>query len=102
MMRKAAKDGNASPGSLALLEDRVALRQGNRQIYGSQIGRNAETGAFYVLPLADPKNVDDRRASVGLQSLQDYVAGFDIAWDAEAYIKQLPEIEEQQQKRLTQ
>jgi hypothetical protein len=38
MMREAVKKGNANPSSLALLEDRVALRQGKKQIYGSQIG----------------------------------------------------------------
>ena len=97
MMRLAAKEGKANPGSLALLEDRVALRQGERQIYGSQIGRYPESGEFYILPLDDPENVDERRARVGLQSLQDYVAGFKIVWDAEAYIKRLPEIEALQQ-----
>lgn len=35
MMREAVKIGNARASSLALLEDRVALRQGKRQIYGS-------------------------------------------------------------------
>ena len=37
MMRDAVNKGNARAASLALLEDRVALRQGGKQIYGSQI-----------------------------------------------------------------
>ncbi len=53
MMREAVKEGNASADSLALLEDRVALRQGKRQIYGSQIGRDPETGEYYVSPLIE-------------------------------------------------
>ena len=74
MMREAVKRGDAHAANLALLEDRVALRQGKRQIYGSQIGRNEETGEHYVLPLEDPLNVDKRRAEVGLPPLREDVA----------------------------
>ncbi len=85
MMREAVKAGNARPSSLALLEDRVALRQGNRQIYGSQIGRDQETGEFYVSPLVDPENVDKRRAEVGLGPIADYVGHWDMTWDLEKH-----------------
>ncbi|MDT0295052.1 hypothetical protein RLT85_10430 [Mesonia ostreae] len=74
MMRDAVDEGNARASSLALLEDRVALRKGEKQIYGSQIGRDPETGEFYVSPLIDPENVDKRRAKVGLGSIADYVS----------------------------
>jgi len=93
MMREAVTKGNADPSDLALLEDRVALRQGKRQIYGSQIGRDQETGEYYILPLQDPENVDKRRASVGLQPLQDYVSNWNIVFDAEKYKKELPALE---------
>jgi hypothetical protein len=93
MMREAVAKGNARPSSLALLEDRVALRQGKKQIYGSQIGRNQETGEFYVSPLQDPDNVDKRRAEVGLLTLQEYVSYWNIVWDVEKYKKELPELE---------
>ncbi len=93
MMRDAVSKGNAYPGSLALLEDRVALGQGKRQIYGSQIGRDMETGQFYVSPLDDPENVDKRRMEVGLGPLAEYVSRWEISWDATAYKQQLPELE---------
>jgi len=64
MMREAVKNGNARASSFALLEDRVALKKGGKQIYGSQIGRDQETGEYYILPLIDPDNVDSRRAEV--------------------------------------
>lgn len=98
MMRKAVSEGNARPSNLALLEDRVALRQDRRQIYGSQIGRNPESGEFYVLPLQDPDNVDKRRAEVGLGTLQDYVSNWKINWDVEKYKKELPKIEKVRNK----
>ncbi|WP_225037348.1 DUF6624 domain-containing protein [Winogradskyella sp. SM1960] len=85
MMRDAVKKGNAQSRNLALLEDRVALRKGKRQIYGSQIGRNQETGEFYVLPIDDPENVDKRREEVGLDLLSDYVSDYDIIWNVKKH-----------------
>jgi hypothetical protein len=93
MMRAAVKKGNANSGNLALLEDRIALREGRKQIYGSQIGTHPETKTQYVLPLEDPDNVDKRRAEVGLEPLADYVKFWNIIWDLEKYKKELPEIE---------
>jgi hypothetical protein len=96
MMRDAVKKGNAKASSLALLEDRVALRQSKRQIYGSQVSWNIITNEYYVLPLNDPDNVDKRRAEVGLQSLSDYLSNFNLKWDVEQYKKDLPSIEARQ------
>ncbi|MBP6390976.1 MAG: hypothetical protein KA175_10340 [Flavobacteriales bacterium] len=93
MMRDAVKKGNATASSLALLEDRVALEQGRRQIYGSQIGRDKETDTFYVSPLEDPDHVDERRKEVGLEPIADYVSRWGFTWDAEAYKKELPLLE---------
>jgi tetratricopeptide (TPR) repeat protein len=93
MMREAVKNNNASSSALALLEDRVALGEGKKQIYGSQIGYDNETNTEYVLPLEDPDNVDKRRATVGLGPLADYVKRWNIIWNVEEYKKQLPEIE---------
>jgi hypothetical protein len=93
MMRDAVKKRHASANELALLEDRVSLRQGKKQVYGSQIYRNEKTNKYYVAPLDDPDNVDKRREKVGLGPMADYVAGWDIIWNLEEYKKQLPEIE---------
>ena len=87
MMREAVKKGKASGSSLALLEDRVALGQGKKQIYGSQIGMDQTTNKHYVRPLEDPDNVDERRAAVGLDSLANYVTRWQIKWDVEQYKK---------------
>ena len=93
MMREAVKNGKAQGSSLALLEDRVALGLGKRQIYGSQIGRNPVTLAYFVSPLEDPDNVDQRRAEVGLGPLADYVSRWQIKWDVEQYKNDLPDLE---------
>jgi len=93
MMREAVKAGNASASSLALLEDRVALRQGNRQIYGSQIGRDPETGAYYVSPLMEPEKVNERRAEVGLGTIEAYIQNWEMTWDLEKHKAQTKKIE---------
>ena len=93
IMREAVKNGKAKGSSLALLEDRVALRKGKKQIYGSQIGRDNDTKLYYVSPLEDPDNVDKRRAKVGLEPLADYVNYWQIKWDVEQYKKDLLTIE---------
>lgn len=93
LMREAVKKGKATGDCLALLEDRVALRQGKKQIYGSQIVRDMNTNLYYVSPLEDPDNVDKRRAAVGLSPLAEYVSQWQIKWDVEQYKNDLPKIE---------
>ena len=94
ILREAVKNGDARAADLALLEDRVALKQGKRQIYGSQIGINQETGEYFLSPLMDPDNVNKRRAEVGLEPIEDYISNWNLTWDAATYKKQLAELEE--------
>lgn len=93
MMKEAVAKGNANAGSLALLIDRIEIKEGRKQIYGSQIGINPNTDAEYVLPLIDPDNVDARRKEVGLGPMSEYVRNWNLVWEVEKYKKELPEIE---------
>lgn len=98
MMREAVRNNNARAADLALLEDRIEIRNGRKQVYGSQIGRFKDTQINFVSALIDPDNVDKRRASVGLSTLAEYVSYWDLKWDVEQYKKDLPKIEATQQK----
>ena len=93
IMKQAVKDGKLAGRHLALLEDRVALKQGKKQIYGSQIGNNIKMKFDYVRPLEDPDNVDKRRESVGLEPFSDYLKYWNLKWDVNQYKKDLPIIE---------
>jgi hypothetical protein len=84
LMKQAVKNGKANAASLALLEDRVLIGQGKKQIYGSQIGED-DSGKYYVLPLEDPDNVDKRRLEVGLNPLAEYAIYWQIKWDVNEY-----------------
>lgn len=92
MMREAVRAKKAQPAQLALLEDRVALGEGRKQIYGSQIG-TSPAGKSYVLPLTDPDHVDQRRAQVGLEPLAQYVGHWKLKWNAADYKRKLPQYE---------
>ena len=93
LMQKAVQQGDLKSSHLALLEDRIAMRKGKRQIYGSQVLRDKDKGTRYFYPIIDPDNVDKRRMEVGLDSIQDYAKLFNISWDLDLYKKQLPEVE---------
>lgn len=93
VIREAVKLGNASGSHLALLEDRVAVGLGKEQVYGSQLGMDNETGKFFLHPIVDPENVDERRKTVGLGTLQEYVSYWGMTWDLEKHLKRIKEIE---------
>jgi hypothetical protein len=100
MMRNAVKEGKTELSWLVLLEDRVALREGRKQIYGSHVFGNKETKKNYVAPLDDPDNVDKRRSEVGLEPMANYLKKWNIIWNVEEYKKQLPEIEKLYTKEI--
>ena len=73
---KEAYKADKLPGQFyALLLDRVLVREGKPQVYGTQAkGADQWKGHEPVLePIEDEANVDKRRAEVGLPPLADYV-----------------------------
>lgn len=88
LMREAVDSGKAYPNDLALLEDRVAIGQGKKQIYGSQISFNSKTGKHFVSPIIEPEKVNERRAKVGLAPIEDYLKHWEIKWDLEEHQKE--------------
>ncbi|MEO0404499.1 MAG: DUF6624 domain-containing protein [Bacteroidota bacterium] len=65
--------GNAIPSNYGLLVDRVNLNTGKKQVYGTQVRYNKTTGQAYPKPLRDSTTVNERRASIGLESIQEYL-----------------------------
>ena len=65
--------GNAKPSNYGLLVDRVKLNSGEAQIYGTQVTYNMNIGQAYPKKLADSINVNERRKSIGLEPLEDYL-----------------------------
>jgi hypothetical protein len=80
LMREAVQKGKAMPRHLALLEDRVLVRQGKKQLYGSQVKRNTDTQKMEFYPIEDEPNVNKRRALMGLGPLEAYARYFGIEY----------------------
>ncbi len=91
MIQKAVANNNLPKRQFATFYDRLVLRRGEKQVYGTQLAM--DNGKPYVLPLKDPKNADKRRAEMGLNTMQENLNRWNIIWDIEKYIKNLPAYE---------
>lgn len=76
-MRKCAKlladavsEGQANPQSLAYLTDRIAGFEGKEQRYGTQFEWDAQ-GEMSPMPFDDRDKVNQRRRSIGLNTLEE-------------------------------
>ena len=72
--------GLLSSSNMAMMEDRMLMNNGFPQIYGSQIIHNS------VYEMIDPINVNKRRASVGLNTIEENVRRFGFEFDINDYI----------------
>ena len=79
LLQKSVEVGESMPSNLALMQDRILMRQGKKQIYGSQLILNA-SGEQVFYPIEDEKNVNVRRAKIGMQSLEEYAKLFGIEY----------------------
>lgn len=74
LMRVEVQRKNASPRNYAYLTDRVAENAGQPQEYGTQVKfEGPGIGKAAPRSLRDPKNVNKRRAAVGLETLEEYL-----------------------------
>jgi uncharacterized protein DUF6624 len=72
LLTAAVEGGEAAAADQAYLTDRVLLAEGKPQEYGTQA--IARDGRFEPRNLRDPEHVDQRRASMGLGPLAEYLA----------------------------
>jgi hypothetical protein len=74
-LRPKVATGDMQGSHFAYLVDRVALNHGSQQEYGTQ-GSCMPDGAWSPTDLRAPETVEDRRRSVGLNSLTEYASMF--------------------------
>jgi hypothetical protein len=60
----------------AYLKDRVLLRENKKQFYGTQVSIDAVTKIPIILPTEDELNLNDRRKSIGLPPIEEYLQRF--------------------------
>lgn len=84
LIRTAAKKGDITKTSLALMEDRNLMQKGSEQIYGTQIkGKANKKGEwiYFIWPIKDIDSVDIWRKEAGFkQSLKEYLKEMDIGF----------------------
>lgn len=73
LLKDAISKGEATAAHAAYLEDRVLMREGKKQIYGTQLHRSEGMESMELWPIEDEENVDTRRARVGLGPLAEYL-----------------------------
>jgi len=84
LLLQSAQKGDLELSQMALMEDRLLMREGKPQKYGSQIQAGCKT-KWELYPLENPETVDKRRAKIGLEPLEEYVKQYGIEFN----IKQL-------------
>lgn len=80
ILKKAVDENKAKGSQFALLTDRVLMRQGKKQRYGSQIKTDSLTGNLYVYPIEDLPGLAERREQMGMMPMKEYVAYFGLEW----------------------
>ncbi|MBX7108515.1 MAG: hypothetical protein K1X61_07710 [Chitinophagales bacterium] len=78
MLMQSVADDESRSVDLAYLQDRVLMRENKKQIYGSQLVPDKETGGWKFYPIEDEKNVNIRRAKIGLEPMEEYAKNFGI------------------------
>ncbi len=64
--------GNSSSLDYAYLVDRVNVNTKRFQVYGTQMELNKDSTSYEPKPLIDKDNVNERRKSVGLSTIEEY------------------------------
>ena len=82
LLEKHAAHGLLEKGELAMMEDRILIDDRKPQIYGSQICRNRSTREWELCQPVDLKNINVRRAEVGLEPLEVYLENWGIVLDS--------------------
>ncbi len=69
VMKEAVKNGRADKMQLAMLEDRILMNQGKKQLYGTQYRLNEISKQMELWEIEDPINLNKRREAVGLSPM---------------------------------
>lgn len=83
LLKAACEQGEADWPGYALMYDRIEMREGRPQLYGSQIRFNKDTQQYEPHEILDPEYVNKRRSEVGLGPIEEYLSRWDIKWAVE-------------------
>ena len=76
-MEAAVEKGDIEKSTFALYQDRLLMYHGFSQIYGSQISNDE------LYKLENPESVNERRAAIGLEPIEEYLKHFELDFQTE-------------------
>jgi len=71
-LKKSVEQGESEGWYLAFLEDRILMRNGKKQKYGTQAKFDKTTGKNQIYPIGNPESVNERRKKIGLEPIEEY------------------------------
>lgn len=80
LFKEAVKKGDLRMSTLALMIDRIEVRKGRPQIYGTQVGEDQKTGKLMFDPIIDEKRINKRRELIGLSPIESYAQIFNFEY----------------------
>lgn len=80
LLEDAVNKDELDKGSFALLVDRIRVRKGQKQLYGSQLSDKDGDGIFEFDPIEDEVNVNERRKRMGLGTIEEYAKLFGVEY----------------------
>lgn len=72
LLKTSVEAGESKGHYLAFLEDRILMRQGKKQHYGTQSLWNKDLQKNIIYPIDKPDKVNKLRKEVGLETIEDY------------------------------
>ena len=81
LLEQSAKNGDLKATQIAMMIDKTLLKDGEPQIYGTQVQNNGSE--WVLLKLDKPETVNKRRAEMGFEPLQEYLNRWDIEFNVE-------------------
>lgn len=70
-IEESRRRGDLDGGAVAMLTDRLEVRAGRPQVYGTQL--SLKDGRWVLDPIADSAGVDERRRRMGMMPLAEYL-----------------------------
>jgi len=72
-MKEQVDKKNANASEYALLVDMTRQFKKLPQLYGTQVQVNKDSTSYEPKPVADPDKLNERRKSIGLSSIEEYI-----------------------------
>ncbi|MCF6300713.1 MAG: DUF2891 domain-containing protein [Proteobacteria bacterium] len=80
LIKKATLNGEFKAEWFALLQDRLLMNQNKRQLYGTQLTLNKDTGKYDLYPIENESDIDKKRQEIGLETLTKYISNWDLLY----------------------